>query len=95
MKCRLSVLVGPGIPTYLKDCFPEGTVLTAGDTTISWHSDRSDEVDAARATFEKLTAKGYTAFRSGGKEGQKGEKLKTFDPEAERIILVPRIAGGC
>lgn len=65
-----------------------------GDTKITWNKHDRDEVDVARAAFNKLTKKGkYAAFAvslGGGKAGQ----IREFDPNAEKIILVPAIAGG-
>ena len=64
-----------------------------GDTKLIWDSDNQDEVDNARETFQKLSKKGYTAFAVKGK-GEKGTKLKEFDPTEERIIMVPPLVGG-
>lgn len=65
-----------------------------GDTKVMWSKDNDDEVDAARAQFNTLTRKGYTAYRATGKDGKKGEQIREFDPDAERIILVPPVQGG-
>jgi hypothetical protein len=65
----------------------------SGDTKATWDSDKPGEVEAARATFDTLKAKGYTAFRVTSKGGN-GEEMKTFDPAAEAVIMVPRMAGG-
>jgi hypothetical protein len=65
-----------------------------GDTKLMWDSERPDEVAAARKLFDDLKAKGYAAFKVEGKEGTKGEILKKFDPDIERIILAPMVAGG-
>lgn len=94
MQNSMSVLVGPGRADYLKEMFPPGHPITPGDTKLMWSSDKPDEVDAARTTFDKLVAKGYVAFRAEGKDGHQGEKITKFDPEAERIILIPRMQGG-
>lgn len=90
----MSVLVGPGRAEYLKEMFPAGHPITPGDTKLMWNSDNDDEVEAARATFDKLTKKGYVAFRAEGKDGHQGEKINKFDAEAERIILIPKMQGG-
>jgi hypothetical protein len=90
----MSVLVGPGRAAYLKKMFPEGHPITPGDTKLIWDSGKDDEVEAARSTFDKLTKKGYVAFRAEGKDGHAGAQIKAFDPEAERIILVPKMQGG-
>ncbi len=91
---EMSVLVGPGRADFWKDMFPPGTVITPGDTKIMWNSGNSDEVEAAKSTFDKLVAKGFIAFKAEGRNGEKGEKLTKWDPNAERLILVPKIQGG-
>jgi hypothetical protein len=45
--------------------------------------------------FDKLVTNGkHAAFAVKGKSGAKGERIHAFDPDAERIILVPQIVGG-
>jgi hypothetical protein len=78
---------------------PEGHGLMhelnkTGDTRVMWDRANSDEVAAARAQFEALTKKGFIAYRAEGKEGTRGEVIRKFDPEAERIILVRQLVGG-
>lgn len=65
----------------------------SGHTEISWDADVAAEVAIARTAFTELTAKGYQAF-SVGEEGRKGERLRTFDPEAEKILMIPQLVGG-
>lgn len=65
-----------------------------GDTKSTWDSDKPEEVEEARRTFDNLKAKGYSAFRVTARDGSKGEEMKTFDPEAEAVIMVPRMVGG-
>jgi hypothetical protein len=65
-----------------------------GDTKIIWSKDNADEIDNAKATFDRLTKKGHVAFSVKGKDGQKGEKLHAFDPDAERIIFTPPMVAG-
>lgn len=64
-----------------------------GDTKLIWDSAQDDEVEAARRTFNDLKAKGYLAY-SVNKKGDKGEVMKKFDPDAERIIMAPALVGG-
>ena len=64
-----------------------------GDTKIIWDVSRQSEVDAARATFDKLKREGYMAY-SVAAGGDKGEVLHAFDPRAEKVILAPRTIGG-
>jgi hypothetical protein len=64
----------------------------SGDTKISWNSKSEIEVAAAKEIFEKRIKDGWSAFRE--KAGMKGDKIKIFDQEADRITLVPPISGG-
>ena len=66
---------------------------TEGDTKHIWDSDNPDQVKAARRLYDELTEKNYVAFQVK-KDGKKGEKMKKFDPDAEKMILVPMIEGG-
>lgn len=63
-----------------------------GDMKISWDVENDKEVLAAREIFDKRIKEGWAAFRE--KMGVKGDKIKIFDPDAERIVLVPPIFGG-
>lgn len=66
-----------------------------GDTKVIWDKDNEHEVAAARAQFNDLVKKHkFSAFYATGKEGKKGEQMTEFDPDAERCILIPRMAGG-
>lgn len=64
-----------------------------GDTRQIWDADKPDEVKAARDAYNALTAKGYRAFRVK-KDGGEGEAMTSFDPHAEKMILVPALQGG-
>jgi hypothetical protein len=71
------------------------TLDHTGDQRVMWDSGNKDEVEAARRTFDDLVGnKKYLAYRAEGKKGEKGEQLRKFDPEAERIILVKQHVGG-
>jgi len=65
-----------------------------GDTKIIWNRDNNDEIAAARATFDSLKTKGYAAYSVKGKDGEKGEVIHKFDPNAERLIMAPAMKGG-
>jgi hypothetical protein len=65
-----------------------------GDLKIMWDRTKPDEVAAAKATFDSLIKKGYAAFAVKDNDGNKGDKIKDFDPNAERIIMVGPMAGG-
>jgi hypothetical protein len=64
-----------------------------GDTKVIWDPKNPDEVDAARQQFNTLKAKGFLAF-SVKKDGEKGTRIKEFDPEAEKIIMSPQPLAG-
>jgi hypothetical protein len=66
-----------------------------GDTKLIWNRSNTDEVENARATFDRLTKNlKYAAYSVKGKDGEKGEVLREFDPNAERIIFAPPMIGG-
>jgi len=64
-----------------------------GDTKITWDPSNEDEVEAAEATFDRLRGKGYLAY-TVDEDGEQGEVITKFDPQARRIILTPPMAGG-
>jgi hypothetical protein len=70
-----------------------------GDLKVIWDADNDDEVAAARKTFEEMTnptskgGKGFLAF-AVGRRGAKAEQIREFDPDAEKLILSPAMAGG-
>jgi len=65
-----------------------------GDEEVSWDKDDPESVEKARQKFLEFLAerKGYAALM--GPDGQKGKLVTDFDPEAERIVLMPMIVGG-
>lgn len=64
-----------------------------GHTKHIWDADNDAEVVAAREIYNQLTKKGYRAFHVK-KDGEEGKQMSGFDPEAEKMILVPPIVGG-
>lgn len=65
-----------------------------GDTKIIWDPENEDEVANARRTFNELvTDRRFKAFRVR-ERGAKGEAIDEFDPAAEKLIIVPPMAGG-
>lgn len=64
-----------------------------GDTKLIWDSENAEDVAAAKAMFDTQKAKGYMAY-SVKKNGKAGEVMRTFDPEAEKIIMAAPLAGG-
>lgn len=64
-----------------------------GDTKVIWDPENTDEVEAAEEQFDKLTDKGFLAFKVK-KDGDKGRKITKFDPDTGKIIMAPPIVGG-
>ncbi len=65
-----------------------------GDLRVMWDRGNGAETEAARQTFERMIAEGHVAYRAVGKKGDKGEVIRSFDPAAERIIMVKQNRGG-
>lgn len=71
-----------------------------GDSAISWDAERAASgdpesqaaVEEAERIFAAERARGATAFRTV--PGRPATRLDRFDPTADEIIMVPRIAGG-
>ena len=65
-----------------------------GDTKLLWNKKNKDEVENARRTFDKFVKeKRFVAF-SISKMGRKSKKVTEFDPNIQKLIFVPPIAGG-
>ena len=76
-------------------------VLSArGDTAIEWDQQKAEAGDPealaalreAERIFAEQRARGATAF--GVEAGRPAERLERFDPRAEQVVVVPRVAGG-
>lgn len=64
-----------------------------GHTKTIWDADNEDEVENAKATFDRMIKKGYQAFKVKA-DGTEGAVMKKFDPTAEKMILAPALQGG-
>jgi hypothetical protein len=72
----------------------EMSVMDAsGHKQLKWDMGNSEEIAAAQATFDRLIAKGYTAFGSE-KRAEAKHLTRTFDPTMEELVMVPRTVGG-
>jgi len=65
----------------------------AGDLKVIWDKTNADEVEAAENQFDSLIKKGFIAY-SVDKKGETGKVVRKFDPDAEKIIMIPAIQGG-
>ena len=72
-----------------------------GDDRLIWNAEDALAGDAEEAKaavqeaeriFAKEQAKGATAFRV--EPGKPIERVEQFDPQAEQIVMVPRVVGG-
>jgi len=71
-----------------------------GDTKYEWDIARVQQGDAdavaaireAERIFAQQRARGATAFKVW--PGRSAERLDSFDPQAENVVIVPRVAGG-
>lgn len=66
---------------------------TDGDLKIIWDSDKPAEVEHAKKTFTEFKGKGYLAYKVS-KGGERGEVMHSFEADAEKVILAPRMMGG-
>lgn len=64
-----------------------------GDTRLMWDPTNKDEVDTAKAAFQKAKAKGMLAY-SVNADGSQGEVIRDFDKKAGKIIMVRQTVGG-
>ena len=66
----------------------------SGDTKIFWNKKNEDEVENARQTFDKLVKEKKFAAFSVSKMGRRSKKVIEFDPNIQKLILIPPMAGG-
>ena len=74
-------------------------MTSGGDKMVRWDTnldagdaEAGEAIEEAKRIFEQAKAKGGTAFRVA--PGKSAERLDAFDPDAETIVVVPRVAGG-
>jgi hypothetical protein len=65
----------------------------SGHKQLKWDTDKLDEIEVAKETFDTLVKRGYSAFGSKTKMEAK-HTIKEFDPTMEELIMVPRTVGG-
>lgn len=83
------VIPGRGVLSYLD---PD-----AGDVRLTWEPGNTTDIADARQAFSDLRGKGYLAYKvTAGRRGAEPqrEQIRTFDPEAEQIVLTPPLRGG-
>lgn len=70
------------------------TLDKTGDTKTIWDKGNPTEVGIAEATFKAAKKAGALIYKAVGKKGEKGEQVTEFNPEDERLIIVPQLVGG-
>lgn len=65
----------------------------SGDTRHTIDTADAVSMETARARFDKLTTRGYTAVGFQTPRGT-GKVLKTFDPGVEKMLFFPQLKGG-
>ena len=71
-----------------------------GDTVVEWDEKKVEVGDPdalaavreAERIFDEQRARGATAFVVTPDKPAK--RIDTFDPQAEQVVMVPRVAGG-
>jgi hypothetical protein len=71
-----------------------------GDTAVEWDGRKVEAGDAealaavreAERIFLEERARGATAFKVSAE--RPAQRIDEFDPQAEQIVVVPRVAGG-
>jgi hypothetical protein len=63
-----------------------------GHTEIKWDRRKRDEVQLARDAFNAMRSAGHSIFRV--RKGEPGERITEFDPDAEKLMVIPHLVGG-
>jgi hypothetical protein len=92
---EMKVFAGRGVRAAMEEaCVGEMRVLgKEGDTRLTWNARDTDEVDAVRKQFDELRGKRFKAY-AVAEDGGKGTEITEFDPNAQKIIMAPPMAGG-
>lgn len=60
-----------------------------GDGTVTWEVDNPVQIKAAEIVFEKMRSLGAAVY-----DEDKEEMIDKFRPEAEKLLVIPPVAGG-
>lgn len=71
-----------------------------GDTVVEWdekqvelgNPDALEAVREAERIFDEQRARGATAFVVA--PNRPAQRIDAFDPQADQVVMVPRVAGG-
>jgi hypothetical protein len=73
---------------------------TTGHTTITWDTRDPASVNDARAKFDEMIGRGYSAFAmevvedDGVVVEEKGRRIDEFDPSDGKVMMIPQLRGG-
>jgi hypothetical protein len=66
-----------------------------GDTLMAEYTkDEEITVEKAREVFAQMVKEGHLMVQCDGPTGFSGEKLKEFNPDADRIVGFKQLVGG-
>lgn len=65
-----------------------------GDTETRWSVGNDGEIKIAKERFDESIKRGMLAFSLESLGKCEGEQIMEFDPNANEIVLIPKIAGG-
>lgn len=65
-----------------------------GDTQVEWDTDIEETVKKAEGEFANYVQNLRFAAFAGGAGVETPEQIRSFDPNAEEIVMVPQIVGG-
>ena len=65
----------------------------SGDTRHEFDAADVKALARAEERFQELTGKGFRAVALG-KDGERGELLRDFDPAVEQTLFIPQLQGG-
>jgi hypothetical protein len=77
--------------TLLEKPRTTGKLTSPTGTLVEWSTESEEQIRAAREKFDEAIAQGKAAFAVKGAES---ERVDTFDPEREEIVVVPWQVGG-
>jgi hypothetical protein len=74
-------------------------LCSQGDAVYTWDEEKAkmdpgarEAIEEAERILKEAQSRGGIAFKTG--PGNETERIRHFDPQADEIIVVPRIVGG-
>jgi hypothetical protein len=73
---------------------PHGWPGGGGDQRQTWNPDNETETKLAKKAFDNAKKEGFIAYTVDPDTGRAGEVMRTFDPQAGKVIMRPPVRGG-